>query len=514
MKRQPLLLILILTLQTLTAQNPFMPLWEHIPDGEPHVFDDPDRPGHKRVYIYGSHDDLVTDYCGLNQVVWSAPVDDLTNWRYDGVCFTNVVDGKADLLYAPDIVEVVENGKKVYYFMPNNQAKGREGMIARGERPDGPFTAINNPASVFRFDPAILRDDDGRMYGYWGFRRSYAAELDPVTMCTMKPGTKIVTDMVSGVAKGQQGIFRFFEASSIRKIQNKYVFIYSRFTGDGEFGLPTANYNLAYAYSDHPLGPWSYGGTIIDARGRDTDEQGFAIATNYNCGNTHGSIFEANGQWWVVYHRHTGTTEYARQAMVAPIDVKVKKDGRVIITECEVTSEGFRTEGLNPLERTAAGWACHFTGPKPMTNRFPNFFPTGSYPAATHNGNDMLRTTFSQNHPHTPMVNNTSGSIIGYKYFRTDALAKHGTVSIDLHLKPLAIKGEIIFMLDSPYKSRGGTELGTLALTGNEQQTAQHLTTVLTGLKGKKGKHALYLIFRSDTKDKSLCDLYDFIFTI
>ena len=88
MKRQPLLLILILTLQTLTAQNPFMPLWEHIPDGEPHVFDDPDRPGHKRVYIYGSHDDLVTDYCGLNQVVWSAPVDDLTNWRYDGVCLS------------------------------------------------------------------------------------------------------------------------------------------------------------------------------------------------------------------------------------------------------------------------------------------------------------------------------------------------------------------------------------------------------------------------------------------
>lgn len=37
MKRQSLLLILILTLQALTAQNPFMPLWEHIPDGEPHV---------------------------------------------------------------------------------------------------------------------------------------------------------------------------------------------------------------------------------------------------------------------------------------------------------------------------------------------------------------------------------------------------------------------------------------------------------------------------------------------
>ena len=29
--------------------NPYLPLTEYIPDGEPHVFED-------RVYIYGSHD--------------------------------------------------------------------------------------------------------------------------------------------------------------------------------------------------------------------------------------------------------------------------------------------------------------------------------------------------------------------------------------------------------------------------------------------------------------------------
>ncbi|MBN2821171.1 MAG: glycosyl hydrolase family 43, partial [Bacteroidales bacterium] len=122
------------------GQNPYLPLWEHIPDSEPYVFEDPDRPGKYRVYVYGSHDDLVTDYCGLNQIVWSAPVDDLTQWRYDGVCFASAEDnngkelfvakvdangkrmnaeGCGDLLYAPDVVEVMENGKKVYYFTPN-----------------------------------------------------------------------------------------------------------------------------------------------------------------------------------------------------------------------------------------------------------------------------------------------------------------------------------------------------------------------------------------------------------
>lgn len=31
--------------EMLTVGNPYLPLWEHIPDGEPYVFDDPDNPG-------------------------------------------------------------------------------------------------------------------------------------------------------------------------------------------------------------------------------------------------------------------------------------------------------------------------------------------------------------------------------------------------------------------------------------------------------------------------------------
>ena len=101
--------------------------------------------------------------------------------------------------------------------------------------------------------------------------------------------------MVSG--RNEPGEFRFFEASSIRKIKDKYVFIYSRWTKDGEFGLPETNYTLAYAYSDKPLGPWTYGGTIIDGRGREINEQGDTIASATVNGSTHGSICEFNGQW-------------------------------------------------------------------------------------------------------------------------------------------------------------------------------------------------------------------------
>ena len=56
--------------EPITQGNPYLPLWEHIPDGEPYVFEDPDNPGKQRVYIYGSHDNLKTEYCGRDQVVW------------------------------------------------------------------------------------------------------------------------------------------------------------------------------------------------------------------------------------------------------------------------------------------------------------------------------------------------------------------------------------------------------------------------------------------------------------
>lgn len=46
------------------AQNPYLPLWEHVPDGEPRVFEDPDNPGKYRAYIIGSHDTSFKSYCG------------------------------------------------------------------------------------------------------------------------------------------------------------------------------------------------------------------------------------------------------------------------------------------------------------------------------------------------------------------------------------------------------------------------------------------------------------------
>ena len=86
--------------------NPYLPLWEHLPDGEPRVFEDPDNPGKYRAYIIGSHDLTYKAYCGPDIRMWSAPVEDLTSWRDEGPIFTYQIDGKWDTMFAPDLVEV------------------------------------------------------------------------------------------------------------------------------------------------------------------------------------------------------------------------------------------------------------------------------------------------------------------------------------------------------------------------------------------------------------------------
>ena len=529
---------------TARAANPYLPLWEYIPDGEPYVFEDPDNPGQYRVYIYGSHDTMQSEYCGRDQVVWSAPVTDLTRWRFDGVIFTSRTDatgealrpnGLGDVLYAPDMVEKIgPDGKKTYYLYPNNQAGGRQNMVARSDRPDGPFEVCNwdpsNPRrtrGVLGFDPGVFIDDDGRVYGFWGFKESFGAELDPETMATLKPDAQVVRPLPA--AEG----FQFFEASSIRKIGDKYVLVYSRVTPEGEFGLPSSNYNLAYAYSNAPLGPYTYGGTLIDARARGVDREGNPIATASPNGNTHGGLALIGDQWYIFYHRQAGTTGYARQAMVAPVSVSVTPgpDGKVEISEAEYTSMGFELKGLNPLEWHSAGIACYYTGPqRSVKDRGGNIF-YGSYidPAygvwqpgigvyeQTEDRYAAVEDPYDLEINHNPVVNNTPGSVVGYKYFNFDGIRAARAYRMLVRLVPKGVRGRIVVMADSPWPEQGGRRLGTLRLSGREREELTTRRVRVRPVRRLQGPHALYFVFEgtgetTTPEAPSLCDLHAFVF--
>lgn len=510
----------IMVAATAMAMNPYLPLWEHIPDGEPYVLDDPDNPGKQRVYIYGSHDMLRFMYCGTDLVVWSADPSDLNHWRYDGIIFKSDKDGKgnaqpADVLFAPDIaVKTLSDGTKEYYLYPNNQRGGRNGQVAKSNRPDGPFETINWDKEnldvcdgVLKFDPAVFVDDDGRVYGYWGFGKSYMAELDPETMATVKKGTQIKENAVGGFEDGDDNEFRFFEASSIRKIDGKYVLIYSRMTKPGEWGLPQTNYTLAYAYSDNPLGPWTYGGTIIDGRGRDTDADGNAIYTCTPFGNTHGSIQKIGDRWWVFYHRQCGTDEYSRQAMVAPVEVTVekKKGGKVTITEAEYTSEGFETEGLDPLKLYPAAIASHLTGKDGAYQTYPRMHYSGSHILPVYYDDHEMKDPYHPDFNVNPVVNNTDGSIVGYKYYNFDKLKGAEKAELELDLIPGGVDGTITVYTEAPWKGNP-QPVGNFELKHSDPIKPMKMRADVSAVSKLSGKHPLYLVFSTPGKE-SVCDL-------
>ena len=205
----------------------------------------------------------------------------------------------------------------------------------------------------------------------------------------------------------------------------------------------------------------------------------------------------------------------ARQAMVAPIEVKVEEGpgGKVEISEGESNSEGFALNGLDPLERHSAGIACWFTGPKVGEHQWPNNIFYGSYVEASYGTDNKFDAPYDLRNNTNRVVYNTDGSIVGYKYFNFDS-TQGKDVSLSLHLIPEGIDGTITIMADRPWASQGGKLLGTIELKADMPKQSTELTAPLPALSELVGKHAVYFIFSSETKEQSLCTLEDFVFTI
>lgn len=209
--------------------NPFLPLDEYIPDGEPHVFGD-------RIYLFGSHDrEGGSRYCELgNYVLWSAPLSAPTEW----VCHGEIYNARQDPryredqnmdLYAPDVVRG-NDGRYYLYYNLTDAERGMNGFcsVAVCERVDGQYqyhgqvrSADGQPYNTYLMgDPAVLNDDGIiRLYcgwslsavageahaqgsGYDGERRQAAAPASATTAPAMpQPGTPAMTQMLRLVLK-------------------------------------------------------------------------------------------------------------------------------------------------------------------------------------------------------------------------------------------------------------------------------------------------------------------------
>lgn len=391
--------------------NPYLPSWEYVPDGEPHVFDG-------RVYVYGSHDMFNGYvYCQKDYVCWSAPENDLTDWRYEGVIYRKTQDPFNEdghmCLYAPDVTRGPDGRYYLYYVLDKvdvvsvavcDSPAGQYEFLGYVRYADGTLLGMK-PGDDPQFDPAVLTEGD-KTYLYTGFgfawdksRHGPMVTVLESDMLTVSEAPRFILPSGSYV-KGSafEGTdyegHEFFEAASIRKVNGKYCFVYSS----------VRMHELCYALSDSPVEGFRYGGVIISNCDEGIDSYKPKDMHSYYPGNNHGGMVFAGGTWYIFYHRHTNATEFSRQGCFERISVL--PDGR--IPQVEKTS----SSGLTPLPGIGvypAYLACVLIYGKPDMENEP--WRENRYPKITQDGKDGDR-----NEGFIAGMNN--GSVAGFKYFQ------------------------------------------------------------------------------------------------
>lgn len=404
------------------AFNPYLPSYEYVPDGEPHIWDG-------RVYIYGSHDKFNGfTFCMNDYVCWSAPVEDLSSWRYEGVIYRRSDDpcGKRShniiqhALAAPDMCRGADGRYYLYYFINDGYIKaavcdtpaGKYHYYGIVKYADG--TPLGKKDEPKMFDPGIFVDDDGRIYLYSGFglksnpillrgekptkHGAMVFELEP-DMLTLKENSNHVRYIgIKGIDEGAGTAYEgheFLEASSMRKFGDTYYFIYSSYQ----------SHELCYAVSDNPVSGFQYGGVLISNGDIGLNGRTKENAVNYT-GNVHGSLIRINGYYYIFYHRQTNRHQFSRQACAEQIQFYNGK-----FYQAEVTSCGLNDGPLEGKGEYEARIACQL-----FTERGTRFY--GAFrgirpgePYFTQTGRDR------EDNPDQYIANIRNGTTAGFKYF-------------------------------------------------------------------------------------------------
>ena len=384
------------------AVNPYLPSWEYIPDGEPYVFGD-------RVYVYGSHDKYDGQtFCLGDYVCWSAPVDDLGNWRYEGVIYPKTSDpfnkdGQM-CLYAPDVTVGPDGRYYLFYVLDRvgvvsvavcDEPAGRYEFLGYVHYPDGTRLG-DREGDEPQFDPGVLTEGNSTWL-YTGFagvddpgrHGAMFTELE-ADMLTVKRGPVYVApSRPYSKGTGFEG-HAFFEASSIRKWQDKYYFIYSS----------EVMHELCYAVSDRPEGPFTYGGVLVSNCDLHIDSYKEASVSVCYGANNHGSMVQIGEDWYIFYHRHTNDTWYSRQGCAEKLTID--PDGT--IHQAEITSCGLNNGPLLDEGEYPAYIACNIFTDKHAV------YVEDNAPCVIQDGGDDDR-----NEGYISRI--TDGTTVGFKYF-------------------------------------------------------------------------------------------------
>lgn len=191
---------------------------------------------------------------------------------------------------------------KPRFFLYFADAGGGIGVLT-ADSPTGPFTDPLGKGLITRqtpncsdvlwlFDPAVLVDDDGKAYLYFGGGVPEGRVSDPGTARVVQLGD----DMISIVGEPVKiDVPYLFEDSGIHKAGDKYYYTYCSNWQVDEEGTATYGFHSAEIVcmeSDSPMGPFTVKETILENPGKY-----FGLY-----GNNHHCVFSFQGNWYITYH--------------------------------------------------------------------------------------------------------------------------------------------------------------------------------------------------------------------
>ena len=546
------------------ASNPLFENWEYVPDGEPHVFwsrEDEEW----RVYVYGSHDANGEKMCDKNQVLWSAPVYDMSSWRYEGTIFEIDENSKygGSFLFAPDADYDVTTDT---YYMVASQVF-ENSVLRAAVSPEGPWIeeeALLVIPTKNSYDPSLYIED-GTIYMAVSTMTSGYDDNEEIKAMIEKDhyttGMKHIAAIyqLEGNAKDgyeiadttwcptdEREYLPIFEGPSLTGYVvelGAYVLLYVSY----EVGADGAFYNsaISYVYTDDIMnGTWHYGsngvegdivnyddsvlisgdhGNVIsDTSGRyvrniTTGEMEFTDFATYISGNNHGGMAKINGKWYFFGHRQTNAGNASRQAIAGQL--KLYSDAETdepVIEPMEFTSSGI-ADSLDAYEVWDANITTYLL--EAIDHPAPSVEAKNVHSDCLANG-PYVRADRDQNAAHTTYVANLKdGNIVGYKYLDFGEESEN-------KLKVLVAQnngdadGKAEIYIDAPSEEQGGTKIAELDITASviseseereEGSDGKEWSWISCDTQKVSGVHAVYFVFSSEEKNE-ICIMDQFGF--
>lgn len=434
-----------------------------------------------RVYIYMTADEFMYNADGTVKEnnysnIWKIRVissDDLANWTDHGEVYAASAKGAAKWggnSWAPAAAWKMVDGKPKFFLYFANSGNGI--AVLTSDTPYGPFTDPIGKALISRqtptcaevawlFDPAVLMDDDGSAYIYFGGGI-------PTPDMAANPGTarvaKLGDDMISldGDPKPIENVEYLFEDSGINKINGKYVYSYC-----SNFNVPAGHKfdsgEIMTMVSDNPMGPFTFNCGVLKNPG----------AFFGQGGNNHHCMFEFNGQLYITYHARlleNAMGNISSGYRSTNIDyVTLDENGQFLPSRG--TKEGVKQiKNLDP-------YAC--VSAVTVANQAGNSFIPADESAATYGSGDMLLSSATGSW--SGVVGADFGDD-GASKFQITLKSKNGGA---VHVRKDFIKGEDIATVD-------------VAACEDFTTFTAELGEKLTGV------HSIYFIYEADDEEESL----------